>query len=281
MPVFNGIVEPLASSDHCPAPIHEIVGEVMESASEDFKEGQRVVGTLDRNGGLAEVLLAEASKLMPVPDELDDVEAVAIQSVATVVRAASHFPDVRGLRAAVIGAGPCGLVFCHILKQRGAAHVSAIDPVDRAETALSFGADDFFQMTSSRWLTGLSDETRPQIIVEAVGHQQVTIHDAVSAVADYGFVFGFGAPDDPTYSFPYEQLYDRNLTISSGRTLGGWQRVLREGAKYLLEHREDFATYVSHVLPVSDAQAAYSLYARPQFGRLKVALVSASTASSA
>ena len=63
------------------------------------------------------------------------------------------------------------------------------------------------------------------------------------------------------------------LTLRAGRTLGGWLGVLRDSRDYLLRYREDFKGYISHEIPVSDAQAAYSLYARPQAGRLKVAIV--------
>ena len=274
MPRFKGIAGPLEGGDYGTVPVHEVVAEVIESTSREIKPGQRVVGTLGRYEGLAELFVASSSTFIPVPDGLDDVSAVVIQPLGTIVRAAATFPpDIRGWRATVIGVGPCGLAFCHLLKRRGAAHVSAIDPVERKEVASAFGADQFFHMPSSEWLSTLQESDRPHLVVEAVGHQQATVRDALHGVADGGFVFGFGEPDDRDYTVPYEEIYLRDLTLASGRTMGNWPEVLRSGAEYLLKHRADFSSYISHVVPVEDTQRAYSLYAQPQVGRLKVVIV--------
>jgi L-iditol 2-dehydrogenase len=256
------------------APVHEAVGEVIESASPLFKTSQHVVGTLGPDASLSEVVTCPASSLIPVPVGFDDVEAVAIQPISTVLRAVGQFPDVRDRTAVVVGAGPSGLSFCHILKHRGVAKLSVVDPVERSETAKAFGADEFIATTGRNWRQSLDGQGRPDIVVEAVGHQNETIVDAIWAAAIGGFVFAFGEITDSDYVVPCRQIYEKALTFASGRTnRGQWQRVLEEGAAYVAEHKADFASYISHVLPLSEAQEAYSLYARPQAGRLKVAVV--------
>lgn len=272
MPKLNGIIVRKGAPRNDHAPVHELVGEVIESASSELSVGQRVVGSGGGTGGLCEFHVESDQTFIPVPGELGDAEAVTIQSLGTVIRAADLFPAVAGRRVAVIGAGPIGLAFCHVLKHRGAAHLTAIDPVERDETARHFGADEFVRMRSTQWAETLSDDARPDIVVEAVGHQHAAIADALRAVATRGFVYGFGSPDDPDYVIPYQQVYERGLTLRAGRTLGEWLGVLRDGRDYLLRHQEDFKGYISHEIPVSDAQTAYSLYARPQAGRLKVAI---------
>jgi len=273
MPRFKGSGNRCGDDGYGLAPVHELVGEVIESASPDIGTGQRVVGTLGRGAGLAEIVVTSASMFIPVREDFDDVTAVVAQPLATVLRACAKFPEVKGARAAVIGVGPCGLAFCQILKHRGVAHLSAIDPVERAATAKSFGADQFFHMSSMQWLEVLDDGARPDLVVEAVGHQQLTVRDAVSSAAKHGFVYGFGEPDDRDYNIPYEELYLKDLTLASGRTIERWPEVLRTGLDYLAEHRADFAGYVSHIVPLADAQRAYRLYAEPQPGRLKIVLV--------
>lgn len=274
MPRFIGRVgQHGASFDFGTAPVHEVVGEVIETTSALFSTGDRVVGTLGPTAGLAEHVTVEDSRVIAVPSELDDLEAIVIQPLSTVLRAASRqLPRVAGRRAAVVGTGPCGLAFCHVLRQAGVEHLVAVDPVERRATALGFGADEFVTATSTTWAAGLGSASRPDLVVEAVGHQQATIADAVHAVADSGFVFGFGEPDDAEYLFPYLEIYRRDLTVASGRTIDLWPEVLRDGARYLLEHRSDFVPYVSHVVSAEDAQLAYELYALPQEGRLKVVI---------
>lgn len=273
MPRLKGVAGPRYDG-YGTAPVHEIVGEVLETSSAEFRSGQRVVGTLGRGAGLAEVIDALGSMLIPAPEELSDAEAVVIQSLSTVLRAAAKLPRARGLRATVLGAGPIGLAFCHVLKDRGVSHISAVDPVERSETAKAFGADEFYCMSSAEWLRQLGTTGRPQIVIEAVGHQQATVSDAVHGVDEHGFVFGFGEPDDAHYTVPYEELYLKDLTLASGRTTTEvWRQALNDGSEYFLRHRADFAAYISHVIPVGDAQQAYSLYAQPQVGRLKVVIV--------
>lgn len=258
---------------HGGAPIHEIVGLVVESASPVLRVGQRVVGTGGAAQGLTELLVESDTSFIPVPDGLDDVDAVPIQSVATVIRAANGLPDVTGREVAVIGAGPIGLAFVHLLRQRGAGTITVVDPVPREEVARHYGADVVVQAPSRVWVAELDRGRRPAVVVEAVGHQQATIRDALRAVADRGFVLGFGAVDDEEYVVPYREMYERGLTLSTGRTVEDWVGVLEAGRDYLHEHRADFAGYITHRVPVSDAQTAYSLYARPQTSRIKVALV--------
>lgn len=290
MPRFNGSKEKLVgsglgsglgsgfSSGFGGAPLHEVVGEVVESASPLFRTSQHVVGTLGPQASLSELVTCPDASIIPVPDGFDDVEAVLVQPFSTVLRALGQFPDVSGRAAAVIGAGPIGLSFCHVLKQRGVAKLTVIDPVDRSELAKAYGADEFFATTGRDWGRGLdghgpSSEERPQVVVEAVGHQQETVIDAISAARVGGFVFAFGEITDPDYVIPCRRIYQNALTFASGRTTGEWPRVLSEGAAYLARYKKDFATMQSHVLPLSEAQQAYSLYARPQYGRLKVAIV--------
>ena len=58
----------------------------------------------------------------------------------------------------------------------------------------------------------------------------------------------------------------------SGRTHDDWIDMLTAGRDYLLAHGADFADYILHKMPLAEEQVAYSLYARLQLGRLKVAL---------
>ena len=272
MPLLNGIGVNSVGGVHDRAPIHEIVGEVIESRSKVLQIGQRVVGTGGATAGLSELLVESDQAFIPVPDELSDVEAVPIQSIATVIRAANRFPDIVGRRVAVIGTGPIGLAFLHVLRQRGAGRITAIDPVPREAVALRYGADEFIAAHSSRWVAGLDSASKPEIVVEAASQQSDAVRDALRAVANFGFVYGFGGVHDEEHLLPYRELYERGLTLMSGRTLDGWVDVLSAGRDYLLAHRADFADYISHAIPIAEAQRAYSLYARPQLGRLKVAL---------
>ena len=85
MPRLNGSKGMSSQGDLGGAPVHEVVGEVLESASPLFKPSQHVVGTLGPEATLSEVVTCSAATIIAVPEGFDDVQAVAIQPLGTVI----------------------------------------------------------------------------------------------------------------------------------------------------------------------------------------------------
>jgi L-iditol 2-dehydrogenase len=194
-----------------------------------------------------------------------------LQPLACVLYAVEQLGDVSGQTAGVIGQGPIGLLFSHVLKARGAARVIGVDPVDRGDVAAVFGVDEVVTARAERWAGRLSDADRPSVVVEAVGHQISTLQPALDAVAPGGQVFYFGVPDDPIYPFDMMTFLRKNLTLRSGVTLER-QRVLADAGAYLEAHPVLRECYVSHVHPVADVQAAFTAAIAPRPGQLKIAV---------
>ena len=69
--------------------------------------------------------------------------------------AVEHSATSSGQTAAVIGQGPIGLLFSHVLKARGAARVTGVDPVDRSDVAAAFGVDETVTARAERWAAAL------------------------------------------------------------------------------------------------------------------------------
>ncbi|MBX3195399.1 MAG: zinc-binding dehydrogenase [Microbacteriaceae bacterium] len=268
-----GVLEGISGGAHRPAPLHEVVGEVTESRDDRLPEGQVVVGT--GLTGLAAELVEDADRLIAAPEELPVEDAVAIQSLSTVLRAVGTLPPVGGGRVVVFGTGPIGLSFIHMLAGLGASRIVAVDPVaGREGLALRFGAHEFVAATGQRWAEEHAEgPERPSIVIDAVGRQPQLIADALRVVADGGYVLGFGSPSEGAYAIPFDEMYHRRLTLASGRTREDWVTVLERGTRYLLENRDDFAGFVTDRFAVDDAQRAYDLCARPDDARVKVALV--------
>ena len=151
-------------------------------------------------------------------DELPPIHATVIQPLCTVLYAVRRLGDVRGARVAVIGQGSIGLLFSYALKAAGAGHVTGVDPIDRRDVADAFGVDATEWSTSSQWAASLGDGARPDIVVEAVGHQAATLEDAVEAVAHGGTVLAFGVPDETHYAFPFARFFRKDATLLAGVT---------------------------------------------------------------
>jgi len=65
-----------------------------------------------------------------------------------------------------------------------------VDWIDRSEASALFGVDEFEQLACDRWASGLLDSDRPELTIEAIGHQVGTMGAAVNATAAGGhFLF--------------------------------------------------------------------------------------------
>ncbi|MCF6507316.1 alcohol dehydrogenase [Blastococcus sp. MG754426] len=255
-------------------PLHEVVGEVVASRHPDHSPGDLVVGWAAAFDGIAELVVTDGEGLAGYDTALPPTTAVMLQPLACVLYAAEQLGDVRGRSVGVVGQGPIGLLFSHVLKQRGARRVIGVDRVDRSAAAGVFGVDETVTASSSRWAATLPDTDRPSVVVEAVGHQVTTLQDCLTAVAPGGDVLYFGIPDDPVYPLDMITFLRKNLTLRAGVTLER-ARVLRDAGAYLAEHPGLRDVYVSDVHPVDDVTAAFSAAIQPRAGQYKVVLETA------
>lgn len=272
IPKFHGDHDPDKPYTGLPGvPLHEFVGRVEASAAKSLQRGQRVVGIISASRGLAEMVINPASLVYPVDDQFSDVEATMVQPLSTVLSAYSRTVDLKGRTVAVLGLGTLGLLFAHVAKRRGAARVIGVDRIDRSDVALSFGIDECIRSDVRSWARSLRPNEAPDLVVEAIGHRQEHLSDAIDAVRPHGHLLVFGLPDEH-YVFPMRKYFRKNLTMCAGFTTD-WSRFLAEAHAYLLHHRELAAVYITDIYSIDQAAAAYSAYSTPAAGRLKIALV--------
>lgn len=253
-------------------PIHEIVGEVVASGHEAHAVGDRVVGWASGFDGLMEYVVADGDGLAPYDQSLSPQHAVALQPLACVLYAIEQLPKLDGLHVAVLGQGSIGLLFSYAAKAAGARRVTGVDPIDRDGVAKDFGVDTVVRATSDRWVSHLDTHDKPDVVVEAVGHQVATLGHAIEAAAFGGTVFYFGVADDDSYPISMRTMLRNNLTLKSGVTLDR-RRMLVAADEFAREHPELLPAYVTHTFGVRDVQEAFELACRPTPDRIKIALV--------
>jgi threonine dehydrogenase-like Zn-dependent dehydrogenase len=279
LPKFKGIVSGVPGDSGVFAseipgfPLHEVVGEVIAERGTDLAIGTRVVGWAENYDALAEQVLTEAVGLIPVDPEGDPAHQVMIQPLACVIHAVDRLGDLSGRRVAILGLGPIGLLFAHVLHARGAAHVTGVDRVNRSDAAGTFFIDEVVPASSERWAREVAKGTRPDIVIDAVGHQVATFQHALDALNMGGTIFYFGINDDPVYPFELGKFLRKQGTLISGTTPRPVQReCLTRAAEYLRAYPRLAETYISHVFSIDDAQAAFECANTPAESRFKVAI---------
>jgi L-iditol 2-dehydrogenase len=274
IPLFTGNMRqttyPLAPG----APIHECVGQVIESSSDLFRPGDQVVAIPEGNKGLAEFFIANATKAIKLPDVPGDLGACClIQPFSTVLNGVDRLGSVEGKSVTVVGLGSIGLFFCWLLKKRGAAQVTGIDPIaGRCRVAEEMGADLTFPQKSIEIVHAgrqrMNTTNLPDICIESVGHQMYTLNDCLELVRERGTVLAFGVPDQPVYTFEYETFFEKNVHLLAVVT-PDWKEYLGKAADLYLQNREVLGKLITHRFPVRDSEKAYSLYESHEEGVLK------------
>jgi L-iditol 2-dehydrogenase len=259
------------------APIHECVGQVVESTSDSFRPGDPVVAIPEGDQGLVEFFVALETKAVRLPPELSDRDTCClIQPLSTVINAVDRLGDVEGRSIAVVGLGSIGLFFCWLLKRRGAGQIMGIDPsAHRCRVAEDLGADKTFPQRgievvhAARQNAGAWEP--PDICVEAVGHQMETLNDCLELVRKQGTVVAFGVPDQHVYAVEFETFFRKNAHLLAVVT-PDWSEYLAKALDAYVSGRAELDTLITHRFPIRDAEKAFTLYERHEDGILKALL---------
>lgn len=94
------------------------------------------------HGGFAPRLAVAEGRVLPVPADLDEVQAAQVEPTAVALHAVGRSGVGLGDRAVVLGAGSIGLLVLQLVRSAGAREVIVIEPnPDRRARATALGAD--------------------------------------------------------------------------------------------------------------------------------------------
>lgn len=259
------------------APIHECVGEVVESSGGRFRPGDRVLAIPEDNRGLAEFFLARSSKAVALSEDIGDSGAAClIQPLSTVMNSIDRLGDIRGKSVAVVGLGPMGLLLCWYANLRGAGAVVGIDPnAERCRIAGGLGAartvcrHSLEVVHAARRFPGEWDP--PDVCIEAVGHQMTTINDCLELVRKYGTVVAFGVPDQAVYALEYEVFFRKNARLMATVT-PDWEEYLARARDLYRDNRAVLSPLAAPRMPMAEAGEAFRMYERHEQGVIKALL---------
>jgi NADPH:quinone reductase len=141
---------------------------------EGLRPGDRVAGAAF-DGAYAELAVAPADALVPVPDGIDAATAAAtmLQGMTAHYLATDTVPLAEGMSALVYAAaGGVGRLLVQIAKQRGARVLATVSTDEKERLAVAAGADDvvrYREVDIAETVRALTDGRGVDVVYDSVG----------------------------------------------------------------------------------------------------------------
>ena len=262
------------------APGHEGVGEIVESRSPDFSEGESVltVPNIYSSKTFADYQVIDPRYLVKLPSNGNANKLMMAQQLATVEYSCKHIDSIEGKTVAVIGQGSAGLFHNFILKRYGAEKIIAIEPIDhRRNISRDFGADVTIDFTGQKATDAILDMTNGagvDIAIEAVGSAE-TLNQAMSICKPQGRVQSFGLPTTlKPIPFDWNTFFSKRLTINSNFGSQDEQDLISVKKSIDLIHKNDIDMdkILSHKFSIEEIQDAFDFAERRTDGMVKITI---------
>ena len=259
-------------------PCHELAGVVVESRTDDYREGQRAIVLPPRGtGGLLEYIVSSPDRMILLPDEGSLDEWLMCQPSGTVLYACQQMPNLLGKNVLVLGQGSIGLSFTMITARAGARNVIAADLLDyRLEKSKGFGAThtvnpdtDDIEQAVDQITGGLGAD----VVIEAAGYSD-TFTMCFQLVRQFGTAIIFGMQTQDFVSIEHHLLMDKQPRIipTTGARSGDPTSHIKEIVGLRQRGWCDPAALITHRLGFSQVQTAYDMYEQRQDNIIKVVM---------
>jgi 2-desacetyl-2-hydroxyethyl bacteriochlorophyllide A dehydrogenase len=210
-----------------------------------------------RDGAFAEYVKAPARQIYRIPDTISFEEAALTEPLSCCIHGWDRLSPKAGFTAAIIGAGPIGLIHIQLARLLGASLIIVSEPAEnRRILAENLGADivvDPFESDLSKVVNEKTGGIGVDIVVEAVGGAKY-LEEALKIVSRGGkiLVFGVAPEEDKAYVSPYI-LYKRELTI-----LGSFINPYSMGRaiSMISSRRVDVSSLITHIISLDMIEQA-------------------------
>lgn len=229
-------------------PGHEVVGTI-ESAGPgvDVPVGQRMViepilacgackycldgrynlcatmsffGCTAATGGLADLFVLPADRVLPVPSVLSDPLAALVEPLSTPVHAVRLAgPDLTGRTVAILGAGTIGLLTLAAARHAGARRVAVSDTLPaKRDRARALGADSVHDPSAPDFVDAVRADlgTSADVVFDCVAIQE-TVDQAIAIALKGGTIVVVGVPTAPV-TVPLPEIQDLQVRIQGSAT---------------------------------------------------------------
>lgn len=251
------------------------------------------------DGGQAQYVRVPYADYGPrkVPDDLTDEQVLFLTDIFPTGYTGIDWGNVRGGESvAIFGSGPVGIMAAKSAILRGAAKVMIVDTLryrlDKAAIAAS-GVDTILWNDGAkdvvRQIRELTEGRGADVCVDAVGFEpernlldrakavvnfekgSVKVLEAcMSAVRRGGIVSVLGVYPVSYDNFPIGQFFDKGIILKGGQAPA--HKYIDELLGYVTEKKVKLDDIITHRLPLTDIEHAYSIFKKREDDCVKVVL---------
>lgn len=184
--------------------------------------GERVA-SFNVLGAYAEYALAQAERLVPLPDRVTTRQAAAVllQGATAHYLTTSTFPLARGQTCLVhAAAGGLGLLLCQMARRIGARVIATVSTEEKAALARAAGADEVILYTQADFESEVKRFTAGagvQVVYDSVGH--TTFAKGLDCLVPRGMMVLCGQSSGPVEPFEVQTLAQKGSLFLTRPTL--------------------------------------------------------------
>ena len=228
--------------------------------------GARVMG-FSANGGNAPYLLAPASSLIPLPDELSFAEGAAIACGTGTAYSALKRLDVSGRDTlAIFGQGPVGLAATQLAAAMG-ARVIVVDPLaERRELACQLGAASAIDSATTSVVDVIRELTHGEgadATLDCTGHPEARANCARAARA-WGRACFVGEHGTATFDMTPDVIH-KQLTMYGSWTFS--TVLLAECARFAVDRHIPLKNVFTESFTLDQAEPAFRKFSSRAMGK--------------
>lgn len=272
LPFFQGSDEFPIQEGHS---LHEMIGTVVATNGEKFKEGDEVLAVPIDQLGLYERYVVDETRAIPVDQRVPGEHALLAQPLGTVIYALKKLPNVLDLDVAIVGQGPIGQLFNIALSNMGARQVIGIDLLpSRLAHSIKLGATATVcnaEVDPAEAVADLTGGRLADVVIEVVGHADQAINLCISLARQAGRMLYFGVPPETLDGVRWRDLFLKNLTVHTSVN-PDFERDFPLAMRWIGEGRVDVSGLVTHRFPIHEIQQAFETFNERRDGCLKVFL---------
>lgn len=216
----------------------------------------KFAGHGEQDGGLQKQMAWPQERLFTLPASISQAEGALLEPLGVALHAVDLAKAHIGLRAAVFGCGPIGLLVIQLLRLAGASQIVATEILPhRLEAAKEFGATHVVRAQSgleSAQILALTHNEGLDVCIEAAG-ENVAVESAIETARPGARVVLAGIPADDRTSFRASTARRKGLTIKLCRRM---KHAYPRAIQLVESGKIDVASLITHRYPLRDFRRA-------------------------